>query len=140
MYRRQAQGSMLILALFVILVLSFLGITMVSLLSSANQTMIYEVMGARAKFSAQSGLQKLVSTAFPLNASITTCSTTISSSAAFSSGDGLANCSYQATCTTTPVVKEGTDYYYYRFESVGLCQAHDVWVSRTFEVDAFEER
>lgn len=140
MYPKSCRGSMIVLALFVILILSFLGLSMVSLLSASNQSVIYEVMGARAKMAAQSGLDRLVSTAFPLSASIATCSTTITSGSAFSGGDGLENCSYQATCTTTPVTKDGATYNYYRFESIGLCQAHDVWVSRTFEVDAFEEQ
>ncbi|WP_139142166.1 type II secretory pathway component [Alteromonas lipolytica] len=138
--RLRQQGSMLVMTLFVIIVLSFLGVTMVNLLSSSNQAVVYEVLGARAKMAAQSGVQRLLTTAFPLNASIADCSVTISSPAAFSSGSGLENCSYQATCTTTQVVKKNVNYNYYRFESTGVCQANDIWASRTFELDAFEER
>ena len=103
---KKQRGSMLVMTLFVIIILSFLGITMVNLLSSSNQAVVYEVLGARAKLAAQSGAQRLLSVAFPLNSnSIATCSTTVSSPAAFSTGNGLENCSYQATCTTTQVVK-----------------------------------
>ena len=137
---KRQRGSMLVMTLFVIIILAFLGITMMNLLSSSNQSVVYEVLGARAKMAAQSGVQRLLSTAFPLNSPVATCSTTITSNAAFSTGDGLENCSYQATCTTTQVVKQNVDYNYYRFESTGICRANDIWASRTFELDAFEER
>lgn len=131
---------MLVMTLFVIIVLAFLGATLVNLLAGTNQSVVFEVLGARAKFSAQSGLDKIVATAFPLNSSVANCASTLSSSSAFSNSNGLVNCSYEATCTTTPITKDSVDYYYYRFESVGLCQAGDIWVSRTFELDAFEEQ
>lgn len=128
------------MTLFVIIILAFLGVTMVNLLSSSNQSVVYEVLGARAKMAAQSGVQRLLSTAFPLNSGIANCNTTVVSNAAFSTGSGLENCSYQATCTTTQVVKQNVDYNYYRFESTGICQANDIWTSRSVELDAFEER
>ncbi len=46
---------MLVITLFVILVLAFLGITMINLLSGTSQSVIYEVLGARAQFAAQPG-------------------------------------------------------------------------------------
>ena len=131
---------MLVMTLFVIIILAFLGLTMVNLLSSSHQAVVYEVLGARAKMAAQSGIQRLLGTTFPLSSNIATCSTTVTSNSAFSTGEGLENCSYQATCTTTEVVKQNINYNYYRFESVGVCQANDIWASRTFELDAFEER
>ena len=62
---KRQRGSMLVMTLFIIIILAFLGITMVNLLSSSNQSVVYEVLGARAKMAAQSGVQRLLSTAFP---------------------------------------------------------------------------
>ncbi|MFS1702114.1 type II secretory pathway protein [Alteromonas sp. AMM-1] len=134
------QGSMLVITLFVIVVLSFLGLTMINLLSGTSQSVIYEVLGARAKFAAQSGLQRIAASAFPLNSPVAACNTTFTSSTALGQGDGLENCLYQATCTTTAITKQSQQYNYYRFASTGVCQAGDIWVSRTLEMDAFEEQ
>lgn len=134
------RGSMLVMSLFVILVVAFLGASLVNLISSASQTTIYEVLGARARFAADSGVQKLASSSFPLNSSIQDCNQTISNPVSFSNTAGFANCSYTARCTTKDITVKGTGHNYYRFSSTGVCQSGDVWVSRTVSVDAFQER
>ncbi|MBL54346.1 MAG: type II secretory pathway protein [Pseudomonadota bacterium] len=139
-HSKKQRGSMLVITLFVILVLAFLGITMINLLSGTSQSVIYEVLGARAKFAAQSGLQRIATSAFPLNSPVAACNATVSSSAGLPQGDGLENCQYQAACTTTAITKQNQQYNYYRFVSTGVCQAGDIWVSRTLEMDAFEEQ
>lgn len=137
---KRQHGSMLVMALFVLIVLAFLGTTMVKVLSSASQSVVYEVLGTRAVNAAQSGLQQVVASAFPLNASAVACDNTLTSAANFSDINGLNDCDFQARCTTSTVVKDGITHFYYRFSSTGVCQADDVWVSRTVSLDALQEQ
>lgn len=134
------RGSMLVIAIFVILVMAFLGITMVQLLSATSQSVVYEVLGTRALNAAQTGLQQIAATAFPINSAIAECDTTITSNGNFSQLDGFENCSYVARCTTTEVIKEGQLNNFYRFDSEGVCQSGDIWVSRSVAIDAIQEQ
>ncbi len=128
---RRHRGSMLVMAVFVILVLSLLGITLVSMLSSASQAVIHDVAGSRAQAAARSGLGHMTAVALPIGASPATCNTSISSPGSVSAVHGLQSCRYQARCTTTVVDNGGVNYHLYRFESTGQCQTRDGWVSHT---------
>ena len=137
---RSQRGSMLVMALFVMIVISLLGLTLVSVISSTSQSVVYEVLGTRALSAAQSGMQQTAAAAFPLNSGPVPCNTVINSPTGYSNIEGLENCSYTARCSTTPIQKNGVAHYFYRFESTGLCQAGDVWVSRSVSMDALQEQ
>lgn len=140
--RKTAQGSMLVIAIFVILVMAFLGITMVQMLSATSQSVVYEVLGTRALNAAQAGLQKIAANAFPINGGIVSCDDLVlpvQSNANFGQIAGFENCSYSARCTTTEIVKDGQLNNFYRFSSEGVCQSGDVWVSRSVAIDALQE-
>ena len=130
------RGSMLVMAIFIMLVMALLGLTMINVIGAASRSVVDEVMGTRALMAAQSGLQQIATQAFPLNTDSVQCDTTVSSPAGFTQLAGLQSCSYTARCTTQDVVKSGVDHYFYRFSSTGLCQTGDVWVSRTVSMDA----
>ncbi|MCU7554686.1 type II secretory pathway component [Alteromonas sp. ASW11-19] len=129
--KARQSGSMLVMSLFVIIVLSLLGITLVTMISSASQSVVHDVVGTRAHMAARSGLGHIAATALPIGASPATCNTTINSSASFTNIHGLQLCSYQARCTTTVVDNGGVNYHLYRLESTGQCQTRDGWVSHT---------
>lgn len=133
-------GSMLVMALFVMIVLSLLGLTLLSVISSTSQSVVYDVLGTRAYAAAQSGVQQVVASAFPLNSGPAPCNTTITSPAGYTNINGLENCSYTARCSTTTIQKDGMPHYFYRFESTGLCQAGEVWVSRSVSTSALQEQ
>lgn len=140
MYHRQ-KGSMLVIALFVIIVLALLGVTMTRMISASSQSTIVEVSGLRALSAAQSGAQLLLQQTFPLNAPINNCNTTLASATdfpSFTSIDGLRNCDFIASCTTSDVVKEGETHNYYRFSSIGQCSVGDIIVSRQVSLDAMQ--
>lgn len=128
------------MALFVIIVVSLLGITLVTTLTSTSQALTYDVVGTRAYQAARSGMQQVKAAALPLNASPAHCTATQSSPASFSAVEGLINCEYRTQCTTTDVNSEGTPYRYYRFSSTGTCRFGGRWTSRTVHDDAWVPR
>lgn len=134
------RGSMLVIALFVIVVLAGLGITMTRMLSATSQTTVVNVAGVRALSAAQAGAEVLLQQTFPLNAAANSCSATINSPASFSAINGLAGCQYIATCSTEQVDLAGVTNNYYRFSSIGQCNAGGIIVSRQVSLDAMQEQ
>lgn len=134
------QGSMLVIALFVIVVLAGLGITMTRMLSASSQTVVVNVAGVRALAAAQAGAEVLLQQTFPLNAAANSCSTTVNSPSSFSQVAGMAGCQFIARCTTESVDLAGVPNNYYRFSSVGQCDVGGVIVSRQVSLDAMQEQ
>ncbi|XOV79572.1 MAG: type II secretory pathway protein [Aestuariibacter sp.] len=125
------QGSMLVISVFVIVVMSFLAVTLTRLISTSQDAIAYEVIGLRALNAARSGLEQGVLSVFCTQAvNIDNCSggTTTQD---FSDIQGLLGCSATYACTNTEV--DGVNYF--RFESQGQCISSDFIVSRTVSID-----
>ncbi|GAA6184451.1 MSHA biogenesis protein MshP [Aliiglaciecola sp. NS0011-25] len=134
---KRQSGSMIIIALFVIIVMAILGLTMVKLLSASADSVIHEVYGARALHAAQSSMERNIKEAFPLTQDGSGSCDSLSTFS-FASVPGLQNCLSVSSCTlTTGFVDETTQYYH--FESTGICTAGKVTASRTVAVDAIVE-
>ena len=134
------KGSMLVIAVFVIIVFSLLGLTLTKLLASSSDAIIHEVYGQRALNAARSGVEQAISTAFPLSPAISSCNAAPVTPVDFNSNiKGLENCSYLAGCLAITVTDGATSYTYYRFESTGSCQAGNILVSRRINVDALQK-
>ena len=131
------KGSMLVIAVFVIIVFSLLGLTLTRMLASSSDAIIHEVYGLRALNAARAGVEKTISAAFPLSGSpsCNAASTQVDFNANIK---GLENCSYLAGCRVISVI-DGATYKYYRFESTGSCQAGNILVSRRINVDALQK-
>lgn len=138
--KHKQHGSMLVMALFVMVVISLLGITLITTFSSTSGALTYDVAGTRAYQAAHSGMQQVKASAMPIGATAGMCTGTQASPPGLSSVEGLVNCRYDTLCTTTDVVKDGDDYRYYRFTSTGTCQFGDRWASRTLHDDAWIPR
>ena len=67
------KGSMLVIAVFVIIVFSLLGLTLTKLLASSSDAIIHEVYGQRALNAARSGVEQAISAAFPLSSGTASC-------------------------------------------------------------------
>jgi len=132
-------GSMIVMALFAIIVLALLAGTLVSMLSTSSNSVLFEVYGVRAKNAAQAGIQELAMASFPLGAGPQLCNQVIVNPATFASISGFQTCQFSARCTTTDINFNGGDYRYYRFSSTGSCGFDGVVVSRTVSVDAMQE-
>jgi MSHA biogenesis protein MshP len=130
---------MIVMALFVIIVLALLAGTLVNMISTSSNTVLYEVYGVRAKNAAQTGIQELAMISFPIGMGPQQCSQVITSNAAFATISGLETCEYQAECNTTDITFNGEDYRHYRYTSTGSCGFDGVVVSRTLAVDAMQE-
>ncbi|MFT4789386.1 MAG: MSHA biogenesis protein MshP [Paraglaciecola sp.] len=124
------QGSMLVIALFVIIVLALLGLTMTRLLSSTSETIIHEVLGQRAINAARSGIECAV--AAELGAG---CSNPVYKE--LTGVTGLENCSYSVVETPPKTITDGGETFtYLTFTGTGQCTAGKINVTRFVYVDA----
>lgn len=136
---RKQRGSMIVMALFAIIVLALLAGVLVNMLSTSSNTLLYEVYGVRAKNAAQAGIQELALASFPLSSGPQVCNQVISSPASFSSINGFQACQFTARCSTSDINFNGEDFRLYRYSSTGTCGFDDIVVSRTVSVDAMQE-
>jgi MSHA biogenesis protein MshP len=123
---------MLVIALFVIIVLALLGLTMTRLLSSSSETIIYEVLGQRALNAARSGIECALANEFD-----SSCSK--SNDEAFTGVAGLENCSYFVTPASKPIQDGLKQFTYWTFTGEGKCTAGNIQVTRFIYVDAMIE-
>jgi len=128
--KKSAQrGSMLVIALFVIIVLALLGLTMTRLLSSSSETIIYEVLGQRALNAARSGIECAVANEFGA-----VCPHAVPR--VFSGVAGLENCSYNTPLPDRVAITDGAkNFTYLTFTSTGQCTAGKINVTRIVYVD-----
>ena len=139
---QRQQGSMLVIALFVIIVMAAMAFALTRMLSSASDSVVSEVSGLRAFNTARSGLQDLVYQNFPAS-SVTSPPTTCSVSntnGSFANNLGLTGCVYSASCTSTSIEVEGVPRTYFEFTSTGTCviSQDSIEVSRTIAIDALQ--
>ena len=137
--RARQGGSSLVIAIFVIVIISMLGAALVKMMRSSSDSIVYEVLGTRAYNAAQIGLQWQLQQLFPLdNTNQLTCaavSNTPTNSAQFiSNAPGLENCDVDFPITCTDIDVLGTRYY--TITSTGKCEVAGVITSRTLEVQA----
>jgi MSHA biogenesis protein MshP len=123
------QGSSLVLALFVIIILTLLGSILMRMISTSSETVSQEVIGTRAYMAANSAMQAELQLLFPLNGSETCPLAPLAASVRthdFSTSgmniDGLYDCTAEVSCSwyaTHPI----TDERFYRLTSTGECGA-----------------
>lgn len=131
--KHKQSGSMLVTAIFVLVVMAILGFAMIRLLAGASDAGVQQVLGLRAFNAAQSGLEAKVSEVFPLvngGHDQDQCDGTLSHT--FTNA-GLEDCRVTAECA---IAYEDTEVIYYRFTGTGQCQVDEYITSRTLSVDA----
>jgi len=138
------QGSALMLALFIIIVLTLLGGALVKVLSTSSESIAQEVIGTRALMAANSGMQAELQQLFPLNATSTCPDEPASLDRSYNfSADGLYHCSAETTCSRY-FEDSTTSINYYRLTSTGECGSSAIAAdskgvvrsSRTIQVEA----
>jgi len=127
------KGSALVLALFIIVVMTLLGTALVRMISTNAETIVYEVVGTRAYQAAQAGAQRKLSEIFPLSIPSRACPIN-SSTYNFSNTEGLKGC--ETIVAVGCKLYETVNTTYYTITSTGQCTVADVFTSRTIEVDA----
>lgn len=126
-------GSALVIAIFVLVIMTLIGSALIRMQSSSAETVVYEVMGTRAYAAAQTGIQWQLTQIFPLNTTgATLCSTNIVEPT-ISGVTGLENCSFKISCDSSI---SHVDVQYYTIKSTGSCDVAGVVTSRTIEIQA----
>jgi len=142
------QGSALVIAVFIIVIMTVLGIALMRMLGASSESVAYEVMGTRAYATAQIGAQWGGREIFPLGtgtalhcdgrivdqSSISSPTTQILvPPSGISNADGLADCEIsQLTCEDLKY----DDVAYYTITSTGQCNVGGVITSRTIVIEA----
>jgi MSHA biogenesis protein MshP len=131
----QQRGSSLVIAIFIIVVISMLGAALVKMIRSSSDSIVYEVLGTRAYNAAQIGLQWQLQQLFPLDNNVQlTCAAVFTVPPNIDTTAGLENCDIISpiSCTDSEVL--GTRYY--TVKSTGQCSIAGILTSRTLEVQA----
>lgn len=130
---KRQSGSALVIAIFVIVVMSLLGSALVRMISAEAETIAYEVLGTRAFQAAQTGLQRKLSELFPLSPAAGVCNV-IPETFDLSTIEGLKNCKVESAVCGADAIVNGVAYYTVRSE--GQCEVAGIITSRTLEVKA----
>lgn len=128
---RNQQGSSLVIAIFILVIMSLLGAALIKILITNEEAFTYEVLGTRAYNAAQSGLQQNIQRVFPLQNDSAVASSCADSSIAFNN-EGLTGCSANVSCTS--IVHKTTTFY--TIKSIGQCTLNGEVTSRAIEVEA----
>lgn len=127
------KGSALVIAIFVIVIMTLLGTALVRMISSSAETVAYEVIGTRAFQAAQVGLQRKLQVLYPLLPASGTCAPAIEYD--LSTIKGLENCkAINVACS--PYATSDAGITYYKIQSTGQCEVAQVFTTRTLEVQA----
>jgi MSHA biogenesis protein MshP len=128
-------GSSLVMALFIIVLMSVLLLALGRQLISSSTAVSIEVQGNRAFNAAQSGLQLGLTQLFPLNATDTATCAAVATNFAFNQ-PGLQNCTAAIVClqVANPDVAERP---LFRLTSTGNCPADEFNSSRVVVMEAY---
>lgn len=128
--KRQA-GSALVVAIFVIVVIFALLLAMSRLLISSSEAVVYEVLGTRALFAAQSGLELAATELFPLSQPTASCPD--NPVIYWFSAEGLHHCRASVTCRPSgdsaeeQLELDGRSGHLFHLTSIGQCRSLADW-------------
>lgn len=148
---KKQQGSALIVAIFIIVVMALLVAALSRLLTSSSESVSYEVLGTRAFFAAQSGMEQGLAQLFPLAtaANPTGASTYCAIPALELTGsapaavlplisNGLQGCSFTLSCSSGRAATAATETIYYQLVSTGTCGSGQLQTSRTIQMEVWQ--
>lgn len=127
-------GSMLIVAIFIIVVMGILVLGLSRLLQASTETVVTEVLGTRAFYAAQSGLELGLQQLFALDAATASCSN-VEQEFPFYNIQGLINCKANVSCVQS-ASSENPDITHYLLKSTGSCE-NDLTL-RTVEIEVWQ--
>ena len=134
---QKQHGSALVIALFIIVVMALLVGAMSKLLSASSESVSYEVLGTRAFFAAQSGMERTLSLLYALDQINVTSCPTLPPLIDFSAVAGLEQCNATLSCAPAASTTEtGVTHFY--LTSTGRCGTGGVSSSRTIEMEVWQ--
>ncbi|QDF68308.1 MSHA biogenesis protein MshP [Shewanella sp. SNU WT4] len=96
------QGSVLVIAIFIITVMFLLTGALIRVLNDGDDSLVLEVWGARALFTANSGVEVGLARLFPLTGGVTDCAA-VGSAWTPPNEIGFSDCQVELACTKTTV-------------------------------------
>jgi MSHA biogenesis protein MshP len=132
------KGSAIVLAIFVIIIISLLGAALVSLQRDSAKGASYEVYAARAYLSAYSASEIALVDLFPLNSSaaVTTNCTGANISVPLGSDDGFHGCTANYQCAVLVAANSASLPTRYKVTSTAVCENAQTVTRRQIMVEA----
>lgn len=132
------RGSALVVALFIIIVMGLLVASMSKLVVSSSESISFEVLGTRAFFAAQSGMERSLSLLYALDASVlTSCPATPDINFGAAGTDGLEQCNVSMSCSASnSSLESGITHFY--LVSTATCGTGAFTSSRTIEMEVWQ--
>lgn len=132
--RHRQQGLSLVLAIFIVVVLSLLGAALINILSGGSESVAREVIATRALFVAESGAQKKLVEIFPPGAAVNLAACTADNydSTELAGIEGCTTLEADIACSSVAIA--GTNYFTIR--STGSCGPADSPAVRVVEIQA----
>ncbi len=129
---QRCQGAMLVMAIFILIVISLLMSSMTRLFQNASQGVIYEVQGLRANLAANAGVERQLYRAVRQNES---CATLDNDLLTLANIPSLANCQIALACVvlSVPGDAQANAAVYVNLQAVADCQGGDFAVQRAIE-------
>ena len=139
---RQQQGFLIPLALFILVVMGVLALTISRTSMQIQTSAIQEFMNVQAFYAAESGAQRGMKHLYfdqgpPTRATVDAQCFSLNTNYSFTS-DGLKACTAQVSCTFT--VDAANIRSFYTITSVGSCGADQYRAERTIQVGSFMEQ
>jgi len=146
--KNNQQGSALVIAIFIIVAMTVLGMALVRMLGASSESVAYEVMGTRAFAAAQTGAQWAGRELFPLGtgtakhcdgSTVSVSNTsfispqTLNPPSSISNSKGLGDCQI-SSLTCADLKYDGVAYF--TITSTGLCDFGGVITSRMIVIEA----
>lgn len=120
--KKLQQGFSIITAIFLLVVLAFLGVAMVAFSTAQNQSSAMDVLGARAYQAARAGIEwsayQVWISPVSATAPTTSCPNTFMAGTASALGGSLAPFTVTVTCNATPHVENTSTIWVYDVSSV----------------------
>ena len=135
--KRSQQGLSLVLAIFILVVLSLLGAALINILNVGTESVAREVISTRALFAAESGAQRQLNAIFPPGAATSTGQCAASAGAVRTNSftlSGLVGCNSSVAVQCSYITIDGVNYF--TIVSTGNCGPPNEPSVRVVEVQA----
>lgn len=134
---QKQQGSMLVVAIFILVVMGLLVAGLLSLLQKSTESVSVEVLGTRAFWAAQSGLELGAVALFPVaQNNFTPASCALVPTRQVMSAEGLVQCEVNIQCTEA--LNTDSAVTQFLLESEGLCQSETVQSRRSLVMELWQ--
>jgi MSHA biogenesis protein MshP len=134
------RGSALVIAVFIIVVMTLLIGSLSRQLLSSSENVSYEVLGTRAFLAAQSGMERGLQALYNLDTAVqTSCANSLfTKNFEQSSIDGLRQCQVQVNCSAATSTLDPAVTHFY-LTSTGTCgESASIQTSRTIEMEVWQ--